>query len=196
VKCKSTFWLVSLFFAIASPANANAIPWAVGDYERHSTGEELRSVISDLAIESQFGVVIDSSVVGEVNGVFRNVSRGNFFNTLVKTHQLSYFFDGAILWVSNYDDIKAQIITLNHISALEFEREFNALRTESSISTWKILSNDNLLYVVGTRDYVQFMQTFAESIDQPKSGTSNNVIYVHVSKNGTREYSDKAVPAR
>lgn len=187
--CKLLFALGILFNA--SQASSSTIPWSEGVYGRHSTGEDLRTVISDLAIESQFVVTVSDKVQGEVNGVFKDIDRSIFFDTLVKTHQLSYFYDGAMLWVSTYDDIETQIIRFKHISYSQFEMQVRKLGIVSSVSSWKKI-NESTLYLVGTGDYIEFISEFVNSVDMPQNDTSN-IVYVHVNDQGISEYSDKAV---
>lgn len=175
---------------IVGNVNAGSIPWSKESWTHYSDGEDIRSILKDIAVGSGFNISISEQVVGEVNGGFDETSYENAFNTLVRMFGLTSFYDGSILWISKIEEVESATIKLENISVDQFKRKLSELGILDTRHSWSELRNEGIIYIAGPSRYVELVSSLAIELNS----FNENVpapIYKHVDSNGVMHFSDE-----
>ena len=97
----------SLAFAVAQPsAQAADIPWKSPTYTLVARDMDLRAALDTFAVAEGLSVVMSESVMGRFSGDFRDVPSSEFLERLATVHNLTWYYDGAALYVYGAGEIQ------------------------------------------------------------------------------------------
>ena len=163
--------------ACAARANAtNAIPWRVGRYSLIARQMALREAFDT------FGVTEGLSVVtrGSFSGDFVDLPPQEFLERVCTMHNLTWYYDGAALYVYSAGEILSQLIDLAYMKAGDVRAMLRELGVEDSRFPIKTANNDELIMVSGPPRYVELVMTTIEKADRLKQLRTFNEIETRI----------------
>ena len=143
--------IAALFaFAVVTPsATAAEVPWKTATYTLVARDMELRTAIDTFAVSQGLSVVMSESVSGVFSGDFRDVPCQEFLERLATVHNLTYYYDGAALYLYGAGEVQTLLLELQYMKAGEVRQMLAELGVEDARFPLRTASNDELIMVSG-----------------------------------------------
>lgn len=169
-------FVLGLMLCLASLGTASAldVPWNNTPYTHYSDDEPLEDVISALMTSQGIPVVVSGQISSKIHLDFREVKPSEFFNHLMSTHQLTWYYDGQMLYVYKVDEIGTGSLRLNHLSVSEFSAMLEELGILDTRFSWRKAKSDQLVYFSGPERFIALVMEMADVLDvkQPRKPTA------------------------
>ena len=167
--------------ACAARANAtNAIPWRVGKYSLIARQMALREAFDTFGVTEGLSVVMSEQVRGSFSGDFVDMPAQEFLERMCTMHNLTWYYDGAALYVYSAGEILSQLIDLAYMKAGDVRAMLRELGVEDSRFPIKTANNDELIMVSGPPRYVELVMTTIEKADRLKQLRTFNEIETRI----------------
>ena len=167
--------------ACAARANAtNAIPWRVGKYSLIARQMALREAFDTFGVTEGLSVVMSERVQGSFSGDFVDLPPQEFLERVCTMHNLTWYYDGAALYVYSAGEILSQLIDLAYMKAGDVRAMLRELGVEDSRFPIKTANNDELIMVSGPPRYVELVMTTIEKADRLKQLRTFNEIETRI----------------
>ena len=167
--------------ACAAHANAtNAIPWRVGKYSLIARQMALREAFDTFGVTEGLSVVMSERVQGSFSGDFVDLPPQEFLERVCTMHNLTWYYDGAALYVYSAGEILSQLIDLAYMKAGDVRAMLRELGVEDSRFPIKTANNDELIMVSGPPRYVELVMTTIEKADRLKQLRTFNEIETRI----------------
>lgn len=114
------FMLLPMANSKVNDACAAFMDWKNIPYSHSCHEEGLGQLLRDFFANQGINVIISKEVNGVVSGDFKNVAPDEFFEAMVTSFGLVYYFDGSILYIYGGEEIDSKIIETGGMSAQEF----------------------------------------------------------------------------
>lgn len=164
------FWLLLAIFALAeepcAPEASVSLPWKTETYTLLAREMPLREVLSTFGTAQGISVVMSDQVVGRVSGDFREVSPQEFLDRITTLYNLTWYYDGAILYIYSDGEIATMLLDLQYMKAAEVRTMLRDLGMEDERFPIKTTSDDELLMVAGPPRYVQVVAELVAKADR------------------------------
>lgn len=115
-------WLVAMAIAAAlvpAPANAAPLPWEGRRIAIEANGEPLAPFLQRFFARLRIPVRTSEQVVGSVSGKF-NERASVLFEELVDSYGLTWYYDGAVVFVYSIAEIESRLVTMQPGTAQKF----------------------------------------------------------------------------
>lgn len=153
-------------FAAHSAAAANAIPWRVGKYSLIARQMGLREAFDSFGVAQGLSVVMSESVQGTFSGDFKDMPAQEFLERVCTMHNLTWYYDGAALYVYSAGEMLTQLTELKYMKAGDVRSMLRELGVEDGRFPIKTASNDEMIMVSGPPRYVQLVLTMIDKADR------------------------------
>ena len=162
--------------ALSGAAQAAPIPWKSPTYTLVARDMDLRAALDTFAVAEGLSVVMSQAVFGRFSGDFRDVPASEFLERLATVHNLTWYYDGAALYVYGAGEIQTMLIDLQYMKAGELRVLLSDLGVEDERFPLKTASNDELIMVSGPPRYVGIVaETIAKADKLREMRTFNEV---------------------
>ena len=149
----------------AAPAAAPAIPWKTETYSLVARAMDLRQVLETFGVAQGIPTILSSGVAGAISGEFADVPCGEFLDRLAAAHNLSWYWDGATLYVYGPGESQTFLLDLRYMKAGEVRDMLAELGVEDPRFPIKTASNDELIMVSGPPRYVSLVAEMIQKAD-------------------------------
>jgi type III secretion protein C len=144
----------------------------------------LREVLSTFGTTQGISVVMSERVAGTVSGDFRGLPPQEFLNRIAMLHNLTWYYDGAILYVYSDGEIATMLLDLQYMKAAEVREMLRDLGMEDERFPIKTTSDDELLMVAGPPRYVQVVAELVAKADRLRekraySEVETRIFFIH-----------------
>lgn len=167
--------------AIAAHADAtNAIPWRVAKYSLLARQMSLREAFDTFGVTEGMSVVMSERVQGTFSGDFVDMPAQEFLERMCTMHNLTWYYDGAALYVYTAGEMFTQLVDLAYMKAGDVRAMLRELGVEDGRFPIKTANNDELIMVSGPPRYVELVLTMIEKADRLKQLRTFNEIETRI----------------
>ncbi len=166
-------------FAVHADAT-NAIPWRVGKYSLIARQMALREAFDTFGVTEGLSVMMSERVQGTFSGDFKDMPAQEFLERICTMHNLTWYYDGAALYVYSAGEMLTQLVELAFMKAGDVRSTLRELGVEDSRFPIKTANNDELIMVSGPPRYVQLVLTMIEKADRLKQMRTFNEIETRI----------------
>ena len=172
--------LLSGFCCIALRAETNAIPWHVPVYTLTARALDLREALDTFAIAEGVPLVMSGNVKGSFSGNFADMPASEFLDRVATMHNLTWYYDGATLYVYGAGETLSTLIDLKYMKAPEVQALLCELGVEDARFPIKAASNGEILMVSGPPRYVELVSELIARADKLREIRTFNEVDVRV----------------
>lgn len=173
----SAKWLVGLMVAMATFGSVAAeIPWRLETYTLTAREMNLREALDTFGVAEGIPVIASERVNGSFSGSFVDVPASEFLDRLATMHNLTWYYDGASLYVYSAGEIFTTLTDLQYMKATDVRALLKELGVEDERFPIKTAMNDEIIMVSGPPRYVQIILQTIERADRLKELRTFNEI--------------------
>ncbi len=164
---KRFFASILCFCACAtSCAFAAGIPWKTPSYTLVARDMNLRMALDAFAVAEGVSLVMSEGVQGVFSGDFRDVPSGEFLDRLATAHNLTWYYDGAALYLYGAGETMTMLLDLQYMKAGEVRNMLAELGVEDARFPLKTTSDDQIMMVSGPPRYVSLVAELVARADK------------------------------
>lgn len=160
----------------APPCAKTNIPWKTAAYTLVARDMDLRTALDTFAVAEGLSVVMSESVQGVFSGEFRDVPPDDFLNRLATIHNLTWYYDGAALYLYGAGEIRTLLLDLTYMKAGEVRAMLAELGVEDARFPLKTTSNDEIVLVSGPPRYVALVAELVSRADSLREKRTFNEV--------------------
>jgi len=149
---------------VAPAPKPPSIPWRTPTYTLVARELPLREALDSFAIAQGLSLVPSQGVSGTFSGDFTDLPPGEFLEQVCSMNNLTWYYDGAALYIYGAGEIETSLVDLSYMKAGEVRTMLRDLGVEDGRFPLKTTSDDELVMVSGPPRYVALvMQTIAKA---------------------------------
>ncbi|HEY8973851.1 MAG TPA: type III secretion system outer membrane ring subunit SctC [Burkholderiaceae bacterium] len=163
-------WLTLLAAGAVAFAGAAAraadLPWAGRPYQIVANEKPLADLLRELSASQGTTAVIDPKVAGSISGRF-SASPLKTLNSLCATYGLSWYYDGAFLYIDPSSDARSEVLSIGNQAgnAGWLVQSLTQLRIYDSRYPLLVSGRDGTARVTGPKRYVEMVRQVARLLD-------------------------------
>ena len=162
--------------ALALPARAAPIPWKLDSYTLVAREMGLRAALDTFAASVGLSVIMSDGVQGVFSGEFKDIAPAQFLERIATAHNLTWYYDGAVLYIYGAGETQTLLIDLKYMKASEVCAMLTELGVEDERFPIKTTSNDELIMVSGPPRYVALVAELIAKADKLRELKSFNEV--------------------
>ena len=159
---------------------ATDIPWKTPDYTLVARSMDLRAALDTFAVSQGLSVIMSDGVQGVFSGDFKGVSPQDYLDRIATVHNLTWYYDGAVLYLYGAGEIQTLLIDLKYMKAGEVREMLSELGVEDARFPLKTTSNDELMMVSGPPRYVMLVAELVAKADKLRELRSFNEVETRI----------------
>ena len=153
-----------------------AIAWRAPAYTLLARQMNVREAFDTFAVAQGLSIVMSDAVGGRFSGDFRDVPAQEFLERVCTMHNLTWYYDGAAIYVYAAGEIMTTLTDLAYMKAPDVQRLLRELGVEDARFPIKTASDGEIILVSGPPRYVQLvMQTIARADSLKQMRTFNEI---------------------
>lgn len=168
-------WLSAVCSVVADAAT-NSIPWRVPNYTLTAREMDVRNALDTFGVAEGVPVITSREVRGSFSGVFTDMPAAEFLDRLATVNNLTWYYDGAAIYVSGASETLSTLINLRYMKAGEVRSMLSELGVEDARFPIKTASDDELLMVSGPPRYVQLVSDMIAKADSLREQRTFNEV--------------------
>ena len=161
--------------ALAAP-----IPWKTPTYTLVARDMNLRTALDTFAVAEGIPLVMSEGVQGVFSGDFKDVPSGEFLDRLATVHNLTWYYDGAALYLYGAGEVRTMLLDLQYMKAGEVRDMLAELGVEDSRFPLKTTSDDQIVMVAGPARYVSLIAELVARADKMREKRTFNEVEVRL----------------
>ena len=158
----------------------NRPAWRTPTYTLVARDMDLRTALDTFAISQGLSIVMSESVAGRFSGDFKNVTPDEFLDKIATVHNLTWYYDGAALYLYGAGEIQTILLDLQYMKAGELRKLLADLGVEDSRFPLRTASNDELIMVSGPPRYVAIVSETVAKADKLRELRTFNEVEVRI----------------
>ena len=158
--------LVLLIACAALNLGAAEIPWRVPEYSLTARSLKVRELLETFAVAEGVPIVLSEAVRGELSGDFDRVPARAFLDRVATVNNLTWYYDGATIWVYGSGEILTTLLDLRYMKADEVVALMRDLGVEDARFPLKSASGGELVMVSGPPRYVTLVVDMIAKADR------------------------------
>ena len=161
------FWMLGALtagFAVAAPVSS--ISWKTPAYSLTARSMDVREALDTFGVAQGIPVLCSPQVAGSFSGNFSDVPAAEFLDRLTAMHNLTWYYDGATIFISTTSESISTLIDLRYMKAGEVTAMLKELGVEDERFPLKTASNDELIMVSGPPRYVTLVSEMIVKADK------------------------------
>ena len=127
---------------------------------------DLRMVLETFGAAQGISTILSPGVLGLISGEFQDMPCDEFLDRLAALHNLSWYWDGATLFVYGPGETQTILLDLRYMKADEVRAMLAELGVEDPRFPLKTASNDELIMVSGPPRYVMLVSEMISKADK------------------------------
>ena len=163
---------------IVQPPNRPA--WRTPTYTLVARDMDLRTAFDAFAISQGLSIVLSDSVAGRFSGDFKDVPTDEFLEKMATVHNLTWYYDGAALYLYGAGEIQTLLLDLQYMKAGELRTLLADLGVEDARFPLRTASNDELIMVSGPPRYVSIVSETIAKADKLRELRTFNEVEVRI----------------
>ena len=176
-KCRLALWVAAVLVAATAGQNGAAVAltqatWFTRPFEYVVINQDVRGILTEFGRNVGIPVMLTDKVSGRLHGdpgdrttgSSSPQSAGQFLNSLAKANDLTWYFDGAILYVSADQEFSTQLIDVGGLSAQEVVAELKRLSLMDERFAVRAGGNASTISVSGPPAFVSIVRQLVEKM--------------------------------
>ena len=163
---KRTVLTVAACAAMSLGLCAAEIPWRVPEYSLTARSLKVRELLETFAVAEGVPLVMSEAVGGEMSGNFSKVPAKEFLDRVATVNNLTWYYDGATVWVYGSGEIRTTLLDLRYMKAGEVVALMRDLGVEDARFPLKSASGGELVMVSGPPRYVMLVVDMIAKADR------------------------------
>jgi type II secretory pathway component GspD/PulD (secretin) len=190
---KSIFILLSFFTLNAQAAE---LQWPTTPYSHYSNQEPLSNVLESLSSSQGIPVVVSTKIQDVISISFAELEPAIIFKRLVDAYNLTWYYDGHVLYVYRLDEMQTKTIKLKSLSVKSFKKSLRELDILDERFSFRSIDHQGLIYLSGPKRFLELTAEMANHLDH-NDGQPNMTakVYKWKDKQGITHFSS-APPKR
>jgi len=190
IKCEK--WLLIKCLAICTVflgttlyngnTHAAQIQWAGNPYSHFAEKADVKDVLTDLLATQGKGIVFSENVSGSISGNFEKQSPERFFNYIISTYNLIWYYDGAAVYIYSANEMTSQVVNLNYVGMAKLEQDLTDLDILDPKYAMRMVAKERILYLSGPPRYVELVSQLALQLDEKAMAQSHKDDIVSIFK--------------
>ena len=168
--------IVILSVSSALSAYAAPIPWKTPTYTLVARDMNLRTALDTFAVAEGLPLVMSEGVQGIFSGDFKDVPSGEFLDRLATVHNLTWYYDGAALYLYGAGEVQTMLLDLQYMKAGEVRDMLAELNVEDARFPIKTTSDDEIIMVSGPPRYVSLVAELIARADKLREKRTFNEV--------------------
>ena len=165
---------------LALCAAAAPIPWKAPTYTLVARDMNLRTALDTFAAAQGLSVVMSEGVQGVFSGDFKDTPSDEFLTRLATVHNLTWYYDGAALYLYGAGEITTLLLDLQYMKAGEVRKMLGELGVEDERFPLKTTSDDEIVMVSGPPRYVSLVTELIARADKLREKRTFNEVEVRL----------------
>ena len=161
---------------LSTVALAANIPWKTPTYTLVARDMNLRAALDTFAVAQGLSIVMSENVQGIFSGDFKDTPSGEFLERLATVHNLTWYYDGAALYLYGAGEIQTMLLDLQYMKAGEIRTMLGELGVEDARFPLKTTSNDEIIMVSGPPRYVALVAELIARADKLRENRTFNEV--------------------
>ena len=141
---------------------------------------DLRQALDTFGVAQGVPVIMSRSVDGTFSGAFKDVPASEFLLRLCMMHNLTWYYDGAAIYVYAAGEMQTTLQDLKYMKAQEVRDLLRELGVEDSRFPIKTAANDELIMVSGPPRYVQLVMEMIARADKLREMRTFNEVETRI----------------
>lgn len=166
--------------AAVMPQGGTSIPWKTPDYTLIARQMPLREALTSFGAAQGLPVILSDDVEGVLSGDFRALPAQEFLERVTVMNNLTWFYDGAALYISTGSENQTMLLDLKYMKAAEVRAMLKELGVEDVRFPLKTTSNDELLLVSGPPRYVLLVADLIARADKLRENRATSQIETRI----------------
>lgn len=154
-----------MLLAAHSQSQAAELRWNNRPFQIVANEKPLPDFLRELASSQNITAVIDPKVAGVISGKFAGPALG-ILNSVCSVNGLTWYFDGAFLFVDLAADAKSEVLPIAAENAGRIAETLVRLHISDERYPLSISERDASVYVTGPRRYVEMVRQAVRLADQ------------------------------
>jgi type III secretion protein C len=161
------------------------IKWKMVPYSHYAQKEQLKDLLADFFSSQGVGLVCSKNLKAEISGNFTTQDPQKFFDDLIHAYNLTWYYDGAAVYVYPAHEMTSKIIDLGYIDMHVLKESLDVLGIIDNRFGLNIVEKDRVVFVSGPPRYVNLVAELAQKLDEKaKNGRGrDDIINVFLLKN-------------
>lgn len=161
-------WMIGMAAAgFAAAAPLSSITWKAPTYSLTARAMSVREALDAFGVAEGIPVLCSPAVEGAAfSGDFKDVPAAEFLDRVTAIHNLTWYYDGASIFVSSLAESLTTLIDLRYMKAGEVTAMLQELGVEDARFPLKTASNDELIMVSGPPRYVRLVAEMIGKADK------------------------------
>lgn len=190
---KSIFVLFSLFILNTQAAE---LQWPTKSYSHFSNQEHLRNVLESLSSSQGIPVVVSKKIQDVISINFAKLKPAVIFQRLVDAYNLTWYYDGHVLYVYRLDEMETKTIKLKSLSVASFKKSLKELDILDERFSFQSIDRQGLIYISGPKRFLELTTEMAIHLDHDDNQPNTTAkVYKWKDKQGITHFSS-APPKR
>ena len=146
-------------------AGPKGVSWRVPAYSLTARAMDVREALETFGVAEGVSVVLSPAVRGAFSGNFKDVPAGDFLDRVCTMHNLTWYYDGASVFVSGAGETVTTLIDLRYMKAAEVVAMLKELGVEDARFPIKTAQDGELIMVSGPPRYVTLVTEMIQKAD-------------------------------
>jgi type II secretory pathway component GspD/PulD (secretin) len=188
--CMSKRIIAGLVFtaalAVASPAVGMDPKWPSGPYKYLVVDQDIKGVLVEFGYNVSVPVDVSDRVEGRLRGQFAapTATAREFLDSLCDSHNLVWYFDGAVLHINAKAEIRTELVDVGRFSPEEATKKLTALGVADARFPMRSTDNANVISVSGPPKYVAMVQRALRPPPPAREDNRGDEVRVRVFRGG------------
>jgi type III secretion protein C len=161
--------LLALLAALAQPALAAELPARGRSVRLEASEKSLPDFLRELAASQGVTAVIDPKINGSISGRFvlsGTESARKVLNSVCSANGLTWYYDGAFLYVDLAADARSEVMTISPINAGKISDTLGRLKISDGRYPLSVSEREGSVFVSGPKRYVEMVRQAVRLVDQ------------------------------
>ncbi|MPY25691.1 EscC/YscC/HrcC family type III secretion system outer membrane ring protein [Shewanella psychropiezotolerans] len=174
-------WSIGLSL-LSMTALAQPLDWVDRDFKYYANNDSLRDVITNFATNYGVSAAVSGQVSEQISGRFSPDDPEAFLNYLASLYNLTWYYDGAVLYVYKAVETQSKLIQLNQVPVEELRETLESTGIWEERFGWRAITGKGSVYLAGPPRYVQLVTQVAEVLELHESQqvAKNDDFYIEI----------------
>lgn len=155
-----------VILATCLDTQGETLDWPSEPFHYVAQGESLREVLANFAANYQGAVTVSDKVNDQVNATFEHQGPQAFLDQLAALYNLTWYYDGALLFVDKASEIQTQLVPLGKVGEPQLRAALQGTGVWASRFAWRVGAGGRLVYVSGPPRYLQLVEQTVKVLEQ------------------------------
>ncbi len=194
------FWTLLVFLSVSPISQAQKLPQfqAQGPFEYYAESQNLRELLTSMASNYGMAISVSSKIEDRVKGHFGPSTPEALLNQLAQIYNLTWYYDGAVLYVYKNDEVISELVQLGSLSEPELRQAIQRTGIWDNRFSWRSSPSKGVVYVSGPPRYIQLVSQFSKALQEQR--VSQKPLFVDIiplkyatAVDRTIEYRDQSI---